>query len=151
MYFSCGSFFPKTLYTLILVLHTTSVLIGKKLPFISLMNPYFFMNQSNTLHFLSIFLPNKPLGIWGEHFHVRRTFHVFSQHPEWVIMPVNLLNHSSVIHFQTQSSSFLLCRFTLYIPCPDGYAEPKSSCCFHINERVNRVSPLERLASNFSS
>ncbi|KAJ7383532.1 Bardet-Biedl syndrome 2 protein [Desmophyllum pertusum] len=30
-------------------------------------------------------------------------------------------------------------RFTLYIPCPDGYAEPKSYCSFHINERVNRV------------
>lgn len=33
-----------------------------------------------------------------------------------------------------------LCRFTLYIPCPEGYAEPKSYCSFHINERINRVS-----------
>ena len=31
-------------------------------------------------------------------------------------------------------------RFTLYIPCPEGYAEPKSYCSFHINERINRVS-----------
>ena len=31
-------------------------------------------------------------------------------------------------------------RFTLYVPSPQGYAVPKSSVSFHVNERVNRVS-----------
>lgn len=59
-------------------------------------------------------------------------------------MPVDLhikafVGQKSSNHFHVFELTRQLPRFTLYIPCPDGYAEPKSSCSFHINERVNRA------------
>ncbi|RMX50842.1 hypothetical protein pdam_00003138 [Pocillopora damicornis] len=59
-------------------------------------------------------------------------------------IPVDLhikafVGQKSSNHFHVFELTRQLPRFTLYIPCPDGYAEPKSSCCFHINERVNRA------------
>ncbi|PFX14212.1 Bardet-Biedl syndrome 2 protein homolog [Stylophora pistillata] len=59
-------------------------------------------------------------------------------------IPVDLhikafVGQKSSNHFQVFELTRQLPRFTLYISCPDGYAEPKSSCSFHINERVNRA------------
>lgn len=59
-------------------------------------------------------------------------------------IPVDLhikafVGQKSSNHFHVFELTRQLPRFTLYISCPDGYAEPKSSCSFHINERVNRA------------
>lgn len=59
-------------------------------------------------------------------------------------VPVDLhikafVGYKSSSHFHVFELTRQLPRFTLYIPCPEGYAEPKSYCSFHINERINRV------------
>ncbi|EDO39492.1 predicted protein [Nematostella vectensis] len=49
------------------------------------------------------------------------------------------VGHKSSSQFHVFELTRQLPRFTMYIPCPEGYAEPKSAVSFHINERVNRA------------
>ena len=63
-------------------------------------------------------------------------------------MPVShilYIKHSNVHHCSFQFHVFELTRqlprFSMYAPCRKDCPEPKSSCTFQVNERIQRVSP----------
>ncbi|KAK3738831.1 hypothetical protein QZH41_011043 [Actinostola sp. cb2023] len=74
--------------------------------------------------------------------HTKSTLHVPIYPPKDVPVDLHIkafVGHKSSTQYHVFELTRQLPRFTLYIPCPDGYAEPQSVVSFHISERVNRV------------